>query len=144
MREATGPLLFDTGFLVRHYKGHEGVAAYLERTEGRRRLTTTINLKEVMVGLRNYAGIETPSFSEVRSDFGWLRVFPFDAEHAWRASELEAPLHRDDGTNRAKINQLTADLLIAAVAAEEGATVVTRNDDDFDRFDIDTAWPTGL
>ncbi len=56
-------------------------------------------------------------------------------EHAVIAGELEAELHRDENVNQDKINSLSGDLLIAAVAKEAGATVVTQNMDDFQIFD---------
>jgi len=59
----------------------------------------------------------------------------FDSETSFVAGELEAGLHRDETVNQDKINALAGDLLIAAVAKQRDATVVTQNTDDFKRFD---------
>ena len=56
-------------------------------------------------------------------------------EHAFIAGELEAEFHRDETVNRDNIHSLSGDVLIAAVAKDAGATVVTRNTDDFELFD---------
>ncbi|WP_197075919.1 type II toxin-antitoxin system VapC family toxin [Halostagnicola sp. A56] len=58
-----------------------------------------------------------------------------DKEHAFVAGELEAELHQNEHINKDKINSLAGDVLIAAVAKETGATVVTQNTDDFQLFD---------
>jgi len=47
-------------------------------------------------------------------------------------------LHRNDAVNGAKIDSVTGDLLIGAVARERRATVVTRNTDDFDVIGVST------
>jgi predicted nucleic acid-binding protein len=61
-----------------------------------------------------------------------VNIIPFQTEHAFLAGQVEAELHRDESVNQDKINSLTGDVLIAAVAKETGATVVTENKDDFE------------
>jgi PIN domain. len=48
---------------------------------------------------------------------------------------MEATLRASDDTNQDKVESLAADILIAAVAESTGATVVTRNVDDFELFE---------
>ena len=48
---------------------------------------------------------------------------------------MEAMLRASDDTNQDKVESLAADILIAAVAESTGATVVTRNVDDFALFE---------
>lgn len=62
-------------------------------------------------------------------------IIPFQTEHAFLAGKLEAQLHQDENVNQDKINSLTGDVLISAVAKEVGATVVTENTDDFEILD---------
>lgn len=64
-----------------------------------------------------------------------MNIVPFRTEHAFLAGQIEAALRRDDAVNADKINALAGDLPIAAVAEERGATVVTKNSDDFELFD---------
>lgn len=71
---------------------------------------------------------------ELLATLDWVTVAPFETEHALDAAELETDLHRDEGVNRDKINSLTGNLRIAAVAKAENTSVVTRDTDDFDRF----------
>jgi predicted nucleic acid-binding protein len=124
--------LLDTTFLIHHWAGRDAVADYLERHEDDEFVTTTLNIKEIAVG-RELQGKLDPF--EIRSQFGWVRIIPFQAEHAFVAGELEAALHRDEQINQDKINSLAGDVLIAAVAKATGATVVTQNTDDFEGLD---------
>lgn len=123
--------LLDTTFLIHYWAGVEAVAEYLEANEEREFVTTTLNLKEVAVGRALQGKLDR---AEILTRFDWIRVVPFEAEHAFVASRLEADLRAGD-LNEDGINALAGDLLIAAVARAEGATVVTRNVDDFERFD---------
>ena len=124
--------LLDTTFLIHYWGGHSDVREYLEAHEEAEFVTTTLNTKEIAVG-RAIQGELDPF--EIRSTFEWLTVVPFRFEHAIHAGELEARLHENDEINQDRINSLTGDALIAAVAREIGATVVTQNEDDFQLFD---------
>jgi len=124
--------LLDTTFLIHYWAGRDAVAAYLETHDQTEFVTTTLNIKELAVG-RAVRGKLEPA--EIHSTFAWTTIVPFQAEHAFIAGELEAKLHQRERVNQDKINSLTGDLLIAAVAKEAGATVVTRNTDDFQLFE---------
>ncbi|MCY4732634.1 PIN domain-containing protein [Natronomonas gomsonensis] len=124
--------LLDTTFLIHHWAGRDAVADYLERHEECDFVTTTLNIKEIAVG-RELQGRLDPF--EIKSQFAWVRTISFQLEHAILAGELEAALHRDEQINLDKINSLAGDVLIAAVAKATGATVVTRNRDDFELLD---------
>lgn len=54
-----------------------------------------------------------------------MTVVPFDVDHAFHAAELEAELRRDYGIQQDRLHSLAGDLLIAAVARERNATVLT-------------------
>lgn len=130
--------LLDTTFLIHYLSGREAVEDYLETHEEEEFVTTTLNIKEIAVGRAIQANLDR---YEIFSAFRWTTIIPFQAEHAFAAAELEAELHRNEKINQDKINSLTGDLLIAAVAKETGATVVTENTDDFQTFEgvsIDT------
>ncbi|MFC7114773.1 type II toxin-antitoxin system VapC family toxin [Natronoarchaeum sp. GCM10025703] len=124
--------LLDTTFLIHYWAGRQAVADYLERHEQEEFVTTTLNIKEIAVGREIQGKLDAV---KIQSKFEWTTILPFQMEHAVTAGELEAEFHRDETVNQDKINSLAGDLLIAAVAREEGATVVTQNTDDFERFD---------
>lgn len=124
--------LLDTTFLIHYWGGVDAVASYLEANEDTEFVTTTLNIKEIAVGRELQGQLNRP---EIRSTFDWVRIVPFQTDHAFIAGELEATLHRDESVNRDTINALAGDLLIAAVAKEQNATVVTENVDDFEGFD---------
>lgn len=123
------PKLLDTTFLIHHWGGRESVRSYLEaQPEGTEYVTTTINLKEIAVG-RMLVDAFDPV--EIRSQFEWARVVPITPAVAWEAARIEARLHRADGINRDRINSLAGDAIIAGAAADLGATVVTKDVEDF-------------
>ncbi len=124
--------LLDTTFLIHYWAGRESVKEYLEAHADHEFATTTLNLKEIATGRALQGKLNR---HEIRSQFAWTTIIPFQFAHAIAAGELEAPLHTDERTNQDKINALTGDVLIGAVAKHEGATVVTKNAADFQRFD---------
>ncbi|MFB6228264.1 MAG: type II toxin-antitoxin system VapC family toxin [Halobacteriales archaeon] len=121
--------LLDTTFLIHYWAGREATKEYLARNEEREFLTTTLNIKEIAVGRALQGKLDQ---HEILSTFDWVTLVPFRIEHAIIAGELEAQLHRDETVNQDKRNALTGDVLIAAIAKETGATVVTENTDDFE------------
>lgn len=124
--------LLDTTFLIHYWGGMDTVADYLTANEDVEFCTTTLNIKEIAVGRELQGQLSRP---EIESTFDWVTIVPFTIDHAMIAGELEAALHRDTQINQDKINSLAGDLLIAAVAKERNATVVTQNTADFDLFD---------
>lgn len=124
--------LLDTTFLIHYWGGIEEAGAYLEAHEEHEFVTTTLNLREIAVGRALQGRLDR---HEIRSTFDWLSVVPFTLDHAFHAGKLEADLRSNTTYNQDKINALTGDSLIAAVAKERGATVVTENVDDFELFD---------
>ncbi|WP_424020051.1 PIN domain-containing protein (plasmid) [Halorientalis pallida] len=126
--------LLDTTFLIHYWAGRDAVASYLDAHEDEASfLTTTINLKEIAVGRQLQRQLDP---AEIRATFDWLEIVPFRPAHAFVAAELEAPLHDDETTSSAEVNSLAADVLVAAVADEADATVVTRNVADFERLGV--------
>jgi predicted nucleic acid-binding protein len=125
--------LLDTTFLIDYWAGTEAVRTYMESQEAAEFCTTALNVKELAVGRRLQGAFDDAT---LRATFDWLDVLPLTTEMALTASEFEAALHRSDAYTRRQIDGLAADLLIAAVAATHDATVVTRNDADFDPFPV--------
>lgn len=125
--------LLDTTFLVHYWRGLDAAAEYLAENEDEQLVTTTLNVKELAVGRALQGALEP---TELRTTFDWLAVLPFDLDHAFVAGELEADLRRRDDVEGTKLNALAGDLLIAAVAEEEGAAVVTRNVEDFELIGV--------
>lgn len=72
---------------------------------------------------------------DIVGTFDWVRIVPFELDHAIVAGELEASLRVDDTVTRRQIDALGADVLIAGIGRHLDAPVVTRNVDDFERFD---------
>ncbi|WP_424001407.1 PIN domain-containing protein [Haloarcula salina] len=124
--------LLDTTFLIHYWAGRDAVREYLEAHETEAFVTTVLNIKEIAVGRAAQNKLDPV---EIRTKFDWTTIVPFRLEHAFIAGELESELQQDESVNQDEINSLTADVLIAAVAKERGATVVTRNTDDFQQFD---------
>ena len=124
--------LLDTTFLVDHQRGEEAVARFLEDCEedDETLVTSSINLKEIAVG-KFIVEEPKPTSEDVLADFGWLEVESFSQRHALEAARIEAELRDSDGYEPG----LAADLLIAGVARSLDAPVVTRNTDDFEKFD---------
>ncbi|SDJ99037.1 type II toxin-antitoxin system VapC family toxin [Natronorubrum texcoconense] len=122
--------LLDTTFLIHYWAGTPAVEDYLDEHEQTTEFVTTpINLKEIVVGRTLQGKFDR---TEIHSTFEWVDIVPFGSEHAFHAGELEAELRSTDGHNQDKLNSLTADLLIAAVAKALDIPVVTRNTDDFE------------
>lgn len=126
--------LLDTTFLVDHQRGEEDVADFLEEQEeeSEELVTSSINLKEIAVGKITVED-PTPSFEDILSDFGWLTVETFDEEQALEAARIEAELRQSDEYDP----RLSADILIAGVAQDLNAPVVTRNVSDFEQIGVD-------
>jgi predicted nucleic acid-binding protein len=125
--------LLDTTFLVHYWAGRDAVKEYLEAHEETSEFVTTgINLKEIAVG-RELQGKFDPA--EIRSKFEWVEAVPFGPDHAMLAGQMEATLRKNDEVDQQKVNELAGDLFIPAVARDLGATVVTRNVDDFEMLD---------
>ena len=125
--------LLDTTFLIHYWAGRDAVKEYLEANEETSEfVTTSINLKEIAVGRELQGNFDA---AEIRSQFDWTRVVPFETDHAFLAGQMEATLRKDDEINQQKVNELAGDLFIAAVAKDLNAPVVTRNTDDFEMLD---------
>ena len=126
--------LLDTTFLIDYWTGTDATEAFLTATaEESEYITTTLNLKELAVG-KQLQGTNDPAV--LKSTFDWVRIVPFELEHALRAGEFEAELFRSDTYTRRQIDALPGDVLVAAVASELDARVVTRNVDDFSAFGV--------
>ena len=124
--------LLDTTFLIHYWAGNQDAKGYLEQHSDSEFATTTLNIKEIAVGRELQGKLNR---QEILTTFEWLTLIPLRADHAFVAAELEAELHRESSVNQDKINALAGDILIAGVAKEMGATVVTENTKDFERFD---------
>lgn len=125
--------LLDTTFLIHYWGGRPAAEEYLETHEDTAEfLTTTLNIKELAVGRALQGALDR---MEITSKFSWLSIVPFELDHAFAAGQVEAAFRQEAGPNQDRINALTGDLLIAAVAKAEDATVVTRNTRDFEALD---------
>lgn len=120
----------DTTFLVDHQNGESRVEDYLANHEDETLVTSTINLKEIAVG-RFILQSPPPSQQDVRNDFGWLQIEPYGLSHGLEAAEIEAEL-RETGEYQ---ERSATDILIAGVAKDLSAAVVTDNTKDFDKFE---------
>jgi len=127
--------LLDTTFLAHYYRGNDRVAECLSGHDDAEDLcTTTINIKEIAVGLSAIDADPTPE--QFDSELGWLRIVPFETQHAVEAAALEAALQDDESVNQDEINSLAGDLLIGGAAEALDATVVTDNVADFELLGV--------
>jgi hypothetical protein len=120
----------DTTFLIDHQNGESRVEDYLSEHENETLVTSTITLKEIAVG-RFLIQSPTPTQQDIRNDFQWVRVEPYLPSHGLEAAEIEAEL-REAGEYHEK---LATDILLAGVANDLGAPVVTDNTKDFEKFE---------
>lgn len=123
--------LLDTTFHIHFLTNAAEVAPYLAAHEDTATefITSTIVMKELAVGVHYVE--DDPSLATLRADFGWVEILPFSIRHAYCGGEIEAHFHRQ-GMPQDERNALGGEILIGGVARAEGATVVTRNTDDFD------------
>ncbi|WP_135364880.1 type II toxin-antitoxin system VapC family toxin [Halosimplex halophilum] len=127
--------LLDTTFLAHYYRGDARIESFLEAHEDEEDLvTSTVNVEEIAVGV--HAVENDPSLESILAELGWLTVFPFSPDDAFAAAGIEADLHADDTVAQDRINALAGDVLIAGVAENRGATVVTENVDDFEALGV--------
>lgn len=126
--------LLDTTFLAHYYGGDARVESYLSTDRDEDLITSTINVEEIAVGLHTVE--DDPSLADLRADLGWLTVLPFEPADAFAAAEIETDLLADDSVGQDRINALAGDVLIAGVADNRGATVVTENVDDFETLSV--------
>lgn len=128
--------LLDTTFLAHYYRGDSRVESFLDAHDDREAdlVTSTINVEEIAVGVHTVK--DDPSLESIRAELGWLTVLPFEPEDAFAAAGIEADLHTDDTVGQDRINALAGDVLIAGVAENRGATVVTENVADFETLGV--------
>ncbi|WP_247729515.1 type II toxin-antitoxin system VapC family toxin [Halovivax limisalsi] len=116
----------DTNVLIDYLEGDPAVGAFIEAHESVPMFAPVPALFEVFIGasrLRGETGIE-----RARSDLDWLEPVPLTIGGAAEAARIDAELH----ASGEPIDSL--DTLIAGVAREAGATVVTR-DGHFERVE---------
>ena len=121
--------LLDTTFLIHYWAGRESARDYLEQNEEFELATTTLNIKEIVVGRALQGKLNR---HEILETFEWMNIIPFQTKHAFLAGQIEAESYRD-GKRKSGQNKFPywrcADTV---VAKETGATVVTENKDDFE------------
>jgi predicted nucleic acid-binding protein len=128
--------LLDTTFLAHYYRGDARVESFLDaHDDGEEDLVTSaINVEEIAVGVHTVE--DDPSLESLLAELGWLTILPFEPEDAFAAAGIEAALHADDTVAQDRIDALAGDVLIAGVAENRGATVVTENVDDFETLGV--------
>lgn len=124
--------VLDSTFLVEYARGKPVIETYLNEHDDEEFVTSAITIKELAVGAHLTGD---PTKQEFLSNFAWLTVIPFDEAHAFHAGLIEAKLRNDSNVFQHDIDSLAADVLIGAVARSLESPVVTRNVDDFERFD---------
>ncbi|WP_394350151.1 type II toxin-antitoxin system VapC family toxin [Salinigranum salinum] len=65
-------------------------------------------------------------------------MVPITTGIAWEIAEIESRLHRDESTNRDRINSLAGDAIVAGAAVELDATVVTNDVEAFRALGVPT------
>lgn len=116
----------DTNVLIDYLEGDPAVGEFVKTRENEPMFAPAPAIFEVFIGaarIRGEAGIE-----QVKADLDWLEPVNLTFGSAAEAARIDAELHG----NGEPIGSL--DTLIAGVARDAGATVVTR-DSHFDRVD---------
>jgi predicted nucleic acid-binding protein len=119
--------LADTTFLIHWYGDVERAKEYKSDNNSKKFITTSLNIKEFMVG--NIVAGQGPELTmhQIESEFDWLEIKPYIGPFGFEAAEIEAQL-RNQGDYE---EDLVGDILIGGAARDLQADVVTRNTDDF-------------
>jgi predicted nucleic acid-binding protein len=124
--------LLDTNVVseLRKLKPHGGVVAWIQATPEEALFVSAVTIGEIQAGIEITRGQDAAKAQEIEA---WLDgvvqsygVLPADAATFRRWAQL---MHR-------RPDHHLEDALIAATALVRGLTVVTRNVDDFEHFDV--------
>jgi predicted nucleic acid-binding protein len=116
------------------------VAAWVSRQPSESLFTASVCQAEILAGIavladgRRKRDLAAAAHAVFAEDFAG-RVLPFDMEAAATYAEVFA------GRRRAGRTVATIDLMVAAIARTQGASVVTRNLRDFDDCGVDVVNP---
>lgn len=122
-------MILDTSFLIDVLRGSTAVEDLLETVDARgTAAVSTVSVMELWEGVQRAAASDRER-AAVEALLGDIRTAPFDRNCAIKAGALNAEL-AEAGTPVA-----TADVMIAATAHVHDWPVVTRNVEDFERFD---------
>lgn len=118
--------VLDTNTVIYYFKDMGGVATRLLATPPRDVAISAVSLFELEVGIQK-SSASAKRRKQLDTLVGLVTVLPFGAQEARAAATIRAKLEKR-GT---PIGPL--DNLIAGTAAVHGATIVTRNVDEFSR-----------
>lgn len=122
-------LAFDTTFLVDYLDGDDEAGEYLAEIQQRVFFAPTLALFEVYRGAGRSAGPE--GIETVAESLDWVEPLPLTNAAALEAAEIEEEL-LDAGR---PVN--LGDVLIAGICRNNGATLVTRDEDFQEVKDLD-------
>ena len=112
-------IILDTSYLIDIFKGKEGILDLIDSDIA----TTTINYHEIMAGIKHKKAKREEQY--FKRFFSKIDVLSYDIRAAEKSSEIYAHM-----LNLGKqINAL--DILIAAIAIENGAEKILTSDKDF-------------
>ena len=112
-------IILDTSFLIDLFRGKEGLLNYIDDEVA----TTVINYHEILSGIKHKKAKKEERF--FRHFFSKISILPYTQLTAEHSSSLSATLSNIGS----KINAL--DVLIAAIAIENGAEKIISKDKDF-------------
>ncbi|KXB02453.1 twitching motility protein PilT [candidate division MSBL1 archaeon SCGC-AAA261F17] len=115
----------DTNAVIDYLDGADAIGAFIKKHERELIFSSTVAIHEVFVGSIRTRGKR--GLRDIREDLDWLIPLPLTIEGAAEAALIDAELHKAGEP----IGPL--DTLIAGIAREKSATLVTR-DPHFERI----------
>ena len=122
------PVILDTDIIIDFIKGRENAVRFIEQNEGDITFgTTTINTFELYLGVQDspYKEKQLPKLQEFIDK---LIVLPITLAASRRAAQIQGMLQKNGNALDFK------DLLIGALAIEEGFAIKTNNKKHFERI----------
>lgn len=122
------PVILDTDIIIEYIKGNERIVKFITENEGETTFgTTAINAFELYLGVQ-HSPYKEQKFAQLHKFISELIVLPLTLSAAKRAAEIQGELQKKGNALAYK------DLLIGALALEEGFSLKTNNTKDFARI----------
>ncbi len=128
MRVGALTYLLDTGWIVRHLRGHRAYTESIARRAAEGLAVSVVSVAELQEGVA-LAKDRDRAAQSLATFLTTVTVLPVEEETARIFGDLSAALRRK-GNHPGDF-----DTLIAATATQHGLTVLTTDVDDFSRFD---------
>jgi len=119
--------LLDTCFLIRYNYGDDDAEEYRESHPSETFITTSINVKEFIVGITEAGDGSGLVMWEIKDQFDWIRFETYRDTFGFEAAQIETQLRANGDFEE----RLMGDILIGGAARDLQAEIVTENSSDF-------------